>query len=174
MPAEHSYVPESKPFDIHSKEPFLFKRLRTLVILVPAILMTACATGVKYSDMKSRIPPVAADQGRIYFYRNSSPVGAAVQPSITLNGEVVGRSKPSGLFYVDRPPGNYEAACSTEVTRKVTFVLKAGQERYVKTSISMGFLVGHAIPELIDPEEGAQDIVTLHYAPAKAADKDTK
>jgi hypothetical protein len=121
--------------------------------------------------MKSSIPAVSANQGRIYFYRATSAAGAAIQPSITLNGEVVGRSKPSGFFYVDRPPGSYEAACSTEVTRKVTFVLEAGQERYVKTSVSMGLFVGHTIPELVDPVVGAKDMVTLHYTPVEPKDK---
>lgn len=149
----------------------MLTRLRTLLVLVPALLLTACASGPRYADMKSSLPTVPAGQGRIYFYRSSSALGAAIQPSITLNGEVVGNSQPAGFFYVDRPPGAYEAACSTEVTRKLGFILEPGQERYVKTSISPGFMAGHVVPELVDPAVGAKDIVTMHYAPLKPEDK---
>jgi hypothetical protein len=80
----------------------------------------------------------------------------------------VGASQPNGFFYVDRDPGNYEISCTTEVTKKVTLALGAGQERYVKTNVMMGLLVGRAEPEIIDPEQGARDIMSLHYAPLKA------
>ncbi len=50
-------------------------------------------------------------------------------------------------------------------------MLAAGQERYIKTSISMGFMAGHVTPELVDSSVGTADIQGLHYAPAKADQK---
>ena len=149
----------------------MLKQLKTVAILASVSLLAACATGPKYADVKSSIPPLASDKGRIYFYRPNSMGGAAIQPGIMLNGEKVGTSKPGGFFYVDRPPGHYEALCGTEVERKTNFVLAAGQERYVKTVIGMGIMVGHVQPELIDPEEGSVAIQSLHYAPMKDAQK---
>jgi hypothetical protein len=149
----------------------MLRMLRMSSILVTGLLLAACASGPKYADMKSSIPVAASGQGRIYFYRASSMFGAAIQPSIMLNGEAVGSSQPGGFFYVDRAPGNYEVSCSTEVERKASFVLEAGQERYVKTSIGMGAFVGHAIPELVDAAEGMKAIQTLHYAPPKVSAK---
>src|ERR1700686_5101650 len=89
-------------------------------ILAAGMLLAACASGPKYSDVKSSIPPLSSDQGRVYFYRSNSMMGSAIQPSIMLNGEKVGDSKPGGFFYVDRPPGNYEVVCGTEVERKAS------------------------------------------------------
>lgn len=136
-------------------------------LLVAGMLLAACASGPKYSDVQSSIPQLASGQGRVYFYRSNSMLGAAIQPSITLNGEKVGDSKPGGFFYVDRPPGNYEVVCGTEVERKATFALSAGDQRYIKTTISMGALVGHVTPELVDPAEGAKAITGMHYTPLK-------
>jgi hypothetical protein len=50
-------------------------------------------------------------------------------------------------------------------------VLNAGQQRYIKTTISMGLMVGHVTPELIDPAEGMAAIQTLHYAPLNSGPK---
>jgi Protein of unknown function (DUF2846) len=75
--------------------------------------------------------------GRIYFYRTAL-IGAAVQPDVKLNGEVVGKAVPNGFFYADRPAGNYQVATETEVERKLTFTLERGQVRYARLNISMG------------------------------------
>ncbi len=72
------------------------------------IALAACATGPKYTEMQSSIPTLGAEQGRVYFYRSGSAFGAAVQPSILLNGVVVGESKPGGFFFVDQAAGNKE------------------------------------------------------------------
>ncbi len=146
-------------------------RLKALAVLAAGLLLAGCASGPKYADMKSSIPPLAGDKGRIYFYRSSSMAGGAIQPKIVLNGAKVGSSKPGGFFYVDRAPGNYEVTCSTEVERKATFVLAAGQERFVKTSISMGLLAGHVTPELVDNGIGQTAVQGLKYSPDKADQK---
>jgi hypothetical protein len=78
----------------------MLRALNAFSILVAATLLAACASGPKYSDVKSSIPPLSSDKGRIYFYRSNSMGGAAIQPNITLNGEKVGDSQPGGFFYV--------------------------------------------------------------------------
>jgi hypothetical protein len=143
----------------------MLRALNEFSILAASMLLVACASGPKYSDVKSSIPPLTSDNGRIYFYRSNSMLGAAIQPSVMLNGQKVGNSKPGGFFYIDRPPGNYEVTCGTEVERKASFVLDAGQQRYIKTTVSMGVLVGHVTPELVDPAEGMAAVQSLHYTP---------
>ena len=147
----------------------MLRMLKSISILAAGVLLVACASGPRYADMKSSIPPLAADKGRIYFYRSNSMLGAAIQPSIVLNGEKVGDSQPGGVFYIDRPPGKYEAMCGTEVERKASFVLSAGQERFVKTTISMGAVAGHVTPELVDSAAGMAAIQSLHFTAPKTA-----
>ena len=113
---------------------------RLCVSLLLPLVLAACATGPKLSEMKSSIPTLSPEQGRIYFYRSGSAFGAAVQPSILLNGIVVGESKPGGFFFVDQAAGNKEVSTSTEVEKKLSFTLDPGQTRYVRTVIGLASL----------------------------------
>jgi hypothetical protein len=126
-------------------------------------LLSACASGPKLSEMKSSIPAVKAGEGRIYFYRSGSMLGAGIQPNILVNGQVVGESKPGGFFFVDLPPGAIQISTSTEVERKLSLTLDAGQTRYVRTSVGMGVIVYRVYPELVDEAEGAKALAELSY-----------
>jgi hypothetical protein len=130
---------------------------RLCVSLLLPLVLAACATGPKLSEMKSSIPTLSPEQGRIYFYRSGSAFGAAVQPSILLNGTVVGESKPGGFFFVDQAAGNKEVSTSTEVEKKLSFTLDPGQTRYVRTVIGLGFFVGRVYPELVDDATGERE-----------------
>ena len=93
------------------------KKLHLLFAITSCVaLLSGCATGQKFAEAKASIPPLAADQGRIYFYRTSA-LGAAVQPAVKLNGEQIGTAQAQGFFYADRPPGNYVVDTTTEVKR---------------------------------------------------------
>lgn len=150
------------------------KLFRALLICTGATLVaTGCASGPQYKDVASAIPTLAADHGRIYFFRSSSFGGAAIQPEIKLNDKVVGRSVPGGFFFVDEVPGQYTVSTSTEVKRDIRFVLHAGDTKYVRTSVSMGLLVGRVTPTLDDPETAPQEVEQLTYtgAPISTAAK---
>jgi len=136
---------------------------RFCAAFVLSILVSACATGPKLAEMKSTIPTLKSDQGRIYFYRSSSMLGAAIQPSIHLNGTVVGDSKPGGFFFVDQAPGAKEISTTTEVEKKLTFTLQAGQTRYVKTVIGFGIVAGRVYPELVDNATGEKELEETSY-----------
>jgi hypothetical protein len=125
-------------------------------------LLCGCATGPKYPEVAPKFSSLAVDQGRVFVYR-STAIGAAVQPEVRLNGEVIGRAVPMGFFYVDRSPGNYEMITSTEVDRKLTFTLERGQTRFVRLDISIGFFVGHVYPELVDTNVGETEIQDCSY-----------
>jgi len=90
-------------------------------------------------------------------------------PNLTvLNGENVGEAQAQGFFFVDRPAGNYEVLTSTEVNRKVSFVLEKGQTRYIRFDVSMGFFVGHVFGVLVDEEKGREEVKSCKYT-GKAA-----
>lgn len=133
------------------------------LILVMSVAIAGCASGPKFSEVKGALPSLAADQGRIYYYRSGTLVGAAIQPSVTLNGEKVGDSVPGGFFFTDRLPGNYEVAMSTEVERKATFTLDQGQIRYIRMSIGFGIIAGRVHPELVDAAQGESEMLDTSY-----------
>jgi len=145
--------------------------LRRLFLVGLLITLGACASGPKYNDVKSSIPTVSAEQGRIYLYRSGIMFGAGIQPSVMLNGEKVGDSKPGGFFFLDRAPGNYEVMLSSEVDKKVSFTLEKGQTQYVKMTVGMGVIVYRVYPELVDAAQAQTDMVDLSYTgtPLQAA-----
>ena len=139
---------------------------KTTIIGLCLMVLTACASGPKFSEVQDKLSARPADSGRIYIYRTAI-IGAAVQPAVRLNGEVIGSAVPQGFFYVDRPAGNYEISTSTEVTRNLSLTLEPGQTRYVRLGISIGFVVGHVYPELVDDAVGSAEIQQCHYVASK-------
>jgi hypothetical protein len=141
----------------------MMSRIRLLVIVVLSALLAACASGPRLAEIQSQIPNLDPAQGRLYFYRSDSFVGGGVQPNILVNGQVAGKSVPGGFFFVDARPGPVEVSCSTEVEKKLSLVLDAGQTRYVRTVVGMGFFVGRVYPELVDNAEGAKMVAEAKY-----------
>ena len=147
-------------------------RFIKLFVVCSAIVLAGCAaSGVKQKEMASSIPAVSADSGRIFFYRSSGFAGGAVQPSIRLNGTVVGESKPGGFFYVDTAPGKYEVSTTTEVENNLTFVLEKGEIKYVKTSVKMGLFVGRVVPTLVSNTDAMAELPDLSYTGSPAPKK---
>ena len=141
------------------------KLLRVALVLVVA-LAAGCASGPKFETVASSVAPVPAKQARIYFYRSGS-LGAAIQPEVTLNGKVVGKAEPNGVFYVDHAPGNMEVVTGSEVERKLTFTAGAAETRYVKLAVSLGVLVWRIMPELADEARAKSDIADLAFTGQK-------
>lgn len=138
-------------------------------VVMATALMTGCASGPKYAEVAKSIPTLKADQGRVFFLRSSSAFGVALRPDIRLNNEVVGTSQAGGFFYVDRPAGRYVAATSTETENTLSFVLDAGEVKYVRTSTSLGFLAGHMVPTLETPAVAEKELPELSYIGTPAA-----
>ncbi|CAE6859444.1 hypothetical protein R75461_07903 [Paraburkholderia nemoris] len=142
----------------------MMKFYRTVLLASSVALLAAgCASGPQYKEMAGSIPTLTADHGRIYFLRSNSIVGAAIQPQIKLNGTAIGHSKPGGFFYIDEPAGQYTVSTQTETEKTVSFALDAGETKYVRTSVSLGLLVGRVVPSLEEPDSGAKEIEELKY-----------
>lgn len=141
------------------------KRFCTNAFLIVLLMfLVSCASGVPFTQLNPSLNPEAPDTGRVFFYRPSA-AGAAVQPQILVNGNSIGKAISHGFYYLDLPPGDYEVVTSTEVKRKVSFVLDKGQTRYIKFNISIGFFVGHVYGELVEPEEAMKEIKDCKYIP---------
>jgi len=75
--------------------------------------------------MGARWPPAARHGTHLLLSNSVARRGSAAE--VRLNGEKVGKAVPNGFFYVDRPAGNYQVVTETEVEKKLTFTLDAGQ-----------------------------------------------
>lgn len=133
-----------------------------------ALLVGGCAaTGAKYGEVAAGMAAPKAGEGRIYFLRSSSMFGAAMQPDIRLDGQVVGTSKPGGFFFVDRRAGSHTASAATETEKVVTFVLAAGETKYIRSSPQMGIVVGRVVLELETPQKALAELPELSYTGAE-------
>jgi hypothetical protein len=142
--------------------------LRLTGVVSVAVLLAACAaSGAKFQEVASAMPSLKPGEGRIYFFRSSSIVGAAIQPEIRLNGQVVGTSRPGGFFYVDRPAGNHAATAATETEKSATFVLQPGETKYLRTTTSVGVFVGRIVVELESPDKAKAELPSLSYTGAE-------
>lgn len=138
-------------------------RTLTLTFLAAFALAGCATTGPRMSEIEARIPAVPADQGRIYFYRKSVFFGDGLRPAVMLNGEQVGTPVPDGFFFVDRPAGEYVVSTSTEVESKMPFELARQEQKYVRFEVTMGVLVGHVTPVLVDRNEANSEMRHMHY-----------
>ena len=137
-------------------------KLKFLASMCLLLALGGCASGPAYNEYAGSIDPMLPLDGRIFVYRTSA-LGAAVQPKVWLNDEVVGKAKPKGFFYLDRPAGTYKIAASTEVERSLTFTLNEGETKYVRLEVKMGAFVGHVKPVLVDAGVARQELQKMKF-----------
>jgi hypothetical protein len=132
-----------------------------LMAVCMAVFATGCASGVRYSEYRTTLKPPADGQGRIWFYRPSAG-GAAVQPNVNLDDQVVGRAKPHGFFFVDTSPGLHRVQCTTEWPQKAEVMVTTNQNSYVRLDIEIGIFVGHIVPREVSEAQATEDMQDLH------------
>ncbi|HEY2070327.1 MAG TPA: DUF2846 domain-containing protein [Rhizomicrobium sp.] len=134
------------------------------VMLSIAPMSAALAEDTTYATQHAGEPAIAADQGRIYIYRKSSLMGAAVQPDIYVNGEKVWTAKNGDYTFIDRPAGSYEINTSTDSKdTAVTLPVVAGQPAYVRIGIDFGLFAGHGQPAIVLAPTATDEIKDLDY-----------
>ncbi len=93
------------------------------------------------------VPPVPAQQARIWFYRDLDPNGSMATPAVRLNGAVAGVSQAGGAFYRDVPPGHYHINADSYLTDAIQtrdVDLAPGQEAFAKVLSLDNWIEGFA------------------------------
>jgi hypothetical protein len=146
------------------------QRVFSFLLLTIALLITGCAaTGPRPSEIQSQLSSVPAGKARVYFYRDTSIVGAIIQPNIMINGTVVGEAKRSGFFYVDLTPGTYLVTARTEATAQIDLILRESQVVYIRSNIAIGLVVGRVQFTMVHEEEGRRALMELSYTGSATA-----
>ena len=148
---------------------------RRLVLLL-LLALAGCVQAPRFPAVASRIPPLRAEEARIYFYRDYEPYESLSEPRIFLNGLPVGLSIPGGVFYRDvAAPETYFISVDTVGYYWYPFkevALRPGETLYVKIeSLSTWQTSGpegdsHAdtfVVAIIPPEQGERELVALRY-----------
>lgn len=146
------------------------RRIGAMLLFICGAWLAGCATGIDHAQAERALATLSPDQGRIYFYREASVIGAAIQPQILLDGVSVGRSQPGGYFVVDVAPGEHVVTSTTEVETKLTLHAGEGRTLYVSSSIGLGLMVGRVSLQL-QPEAVARPLLAglRLTAPSSAA-----
>ncbi|MBX3743587.1 MAG: DUF2846 domain-containing protein [Akkermansiaceae bacterium] len=138
--------------------PVTLKRaLFASALLAGSLGFVSCASGPSYAEAKSTLPAVAKGHSRVFIYRPSS-FGAAIKPSVKIDGTAVGTSEGQGFIYSDQKPGQHVVSMSTEWTHKATITVKPGESAFVRSKVRPGLIAGHIIPEQVDKATGEQEI----------------
>lgn len=109
---------------------------------------------------KPTMGPVAG-QGRLYFYRPDGSLFPAIQPSVIVNGQKVGDSVAGEAFYRDAYPGRYEIFLTSDGNEPITVLLDEGQTQFVRTSIAITWLGPRLSTELVERDQGKQELQDL-------------
>ena len=130
--------------------------------LMLALLFVGCATGPRYDSVKDTFPPLTADAGRIFIYRDAI-YNPKKTPDILLNGEAIGKSEAAGFLYIDRPAGEYKIEIAGESSPPAIFTLSRGQTLYVRIGLHSNLVINRQYPEVVDDATGQREIVACKY-----------
>jgi len=139
-------------------------KFRCLGLLTVMMLLPGCPSTSgpnKYSEIVNRIPPLASDKARIWFYLLREPQGTVVR---TSDGQELCRLAQYGLehyvmSFTDLPPGSYEMNNGLWVApRKLRIQLAPGDTKYVRLIFD-----GTVIFRIIPPEVALQEMAQCRY-----------
>lgn len=135
---------------------------RLAVVGCATLLMAGCAGMPRSSEHP--LPSVQPDHGLVYFFRESSFKGAAIQYDVRDNGNVIGALQSGTYFFENATPGKHVYSAKTEAENDVTVDVAPGKTYYVQGTISMGFFAGHPHLKVADPAEAQAALAKLDYA----------
>jgi hypothetical protein len=137
------------------------KVARMMVMAIALVLLEGCVSMPNFTEYARRLPPPTQGEGRIWFYRQSRFAGSGIQPSVLLNGEKIGKARPGGYFYVDRPAGNYLVTCETEQINECRLVLAPQSTRYVRLTMGLGVWLAQIVPQEVSRATALTDLADL-------------
>jgi len=124
--------------------------------------------GTELHAAKGPLPALAADTGRIVFYRDAI-LSPQKRPALLLNDAEIGATQSRSFFYVDRPAGNFTVTISGETAAPLTFTLVKGKTAYVRINVHSTPVSSELYPSLVDAATAARELTACNYAAPEAA-----
>jgi len=131
-----------------------FNSYKPLLILTSALIVGCSASGPVFKP----VDPIPVGKGVVYIYREPGFVGSGVYGTVTANKEPIAKIKTGGYFPYLSNPGSVHFEVSTEATNEADVTVESGKEKYLKTTVGMGFFVGHLKFSEVSPEIGKKEI----------------
>jgi Protein of unknown function (DUF2846) len=123
-------------------------------MFISAVIVGCSASGPAFKP----IDPLPDGKGAVYIYRESSFVGGGVYGTVTADKIPITKIHNGGYFPYIANPGSVHFEVSTEATNEADVTIEVGKEKYLKTTVGMGLLVGHLKFSEVSPEIGEKEI----------------
>jgi len=104
------------------------------------------------------VDPIPEGKGVVYIYRQPGFAGGGVYGTVTANNTPITKIKNGGYFPYVANPGPVHFEVSTEATNEADVTVEAGKEKYLKTTVGIGFFVGHLKFSEVSPQIGKAEI----------------
>jgi hypothetical protein len=142
-----------------------------VALLVVTVQLSGCATpaALNLKEHASHFqPPANSEKGYIYFYRESSMLGAARGIYLVVDGNRVGGVNSGTYFVYEAVPGSHWIAAENSIEgvekTKKSLNVAAGKEYFVRTTINFGHPDAWGDIHRVGEEEGKEAIKSLKYA----------
>ena len=127
-------------------------------MLLSAILLSSCgASGPAFQP----VTPIPTGKGVVYIYRSSSIVGG-VSGTCKADDSPITKIKNGGYFPYIASPGSHHFTVTTEATNEADVTVDKGGEKYLKTTVGIGVIVGHLKFTEVPPELGKSEIAACN------------
>ncbi len=143
--------------------------IKLVLILLISTLFTGCASvpmeSKELSDQVKQFNLPPADQSGLYIFRYGS-FGGALKKDVWVDGECIGETAPDTFFYV-QVKGGKEHTISTESEfspNDLKIYTDGGENYFIRQFIKFGIFVGGAGLELVDAQEGMDQVSELGLA----------
>ena len=124
------------------------------VSLIALIISGCSASGPLFKSVN----PIPANKGVVYIYRQSSFVGGGVFGTVTANKTPFTKIKNGGYYPYIANAGLVNFEVTTEAANDADVIVEVGKEKYLKTTVGMGFVAVHLKFTEVSPEIGKSEI----------------
>ena len=116
--------------------PVIPSRLRWLLPAgIAGVLLGIAGCTQAPPNTATAMPPLSAQQARIWFYRDLNPNAPMATPYVRIDGALAGVSRPGGASYRDVAPGRHQISVESYVNdgnQSRTVDLAPGAQLYAK------------------------------------------
>jgi hypothetical protein len=126
---------------------------------IPSLFVALSLAGCTASGPAFKpVQPIPDGKGVVYIYREPGFVGSGVYGTVTANKAPITKIRTGGYYPYVANPGPVHFEVSTEATNEADLTVETGKEKYLKTTVGMGFFVGHLKFSEVSPEIGRKEI----------------
>jgi hypothetical protein len=144
--------------------------VKTTILASIIAITTGCASVNMAPENASKaakgFSPPSKDMAGMYLYRDNSIVGSGLKKDIWIDGKCIGETA-RGVFFYKEVKGDREHEVATESEfspNTLKLITESGNHYFIRQYIKLGLFVGGAGVEIVDAQEGMEEVAKLRMA----------